>query len=143
MAEENQPLEILELTTVRQRQTIKIDGISYDLLDLDELELDEYLELEFARKKFRSMDRGKLTREQAKDIKMVVGKLSRFMLPSVPEKIFKKLTPAMKMAIVGEAQAGAATDFFEKITTRAKAKGRSSSPDSNGSTGARRGTGKK
>ena len=133
---------MLELTTVRTRQTIKIDDISYNLLDWDELELDEYLELESVIKKFQSMDRDKLTREQAKDIKMVVGKLSRFMLPSVPEKIFKKLTPAMKMAIVGEAQAGAATDFFGKITTAAKAKGRSSSPGSNGSTVARRGTGK-
>lgn len=145
MAEQGtkQPTEVLELTTVRQRQKIKIDGIEYEMRGWDEFDLDQYLRILPLLEKVGDLNKANLTTEQGKEIGGIVNQLSQLFLPDVPEKTFGKLTPVQKIQIVSAAGEGAATNFFEKMTAGIKAKGRSSSRGSKGSTGVRRKSGKR
>jgi hypothetical protein len=137
---------MLELTTVRERQKIKIDDVDYEMREWSELPLADSLRVTPILQRMQSSSgKGKPLKEaELLEVADVVVQLAAFFLPDATSELLKKLTETQKMAIVATAQAGkddGTKDFFARL--KAKQKPAASSRASNGSTADRRKTGKR
>ncbi len=134
---------VLELSTDRKRQQIKIDGKSYPMLDWDELPVTEGLKAQRVVRVLMPDEITKLNDSEAEETIADLADIVSLLLPEAPQEILGKLAYSQHSAIVGVARKSS-EDFLEELARmRANGTNKPSAQSSSVSTGAGRKTGKK
>lgn len=116
MAEQTDPL--LNLDTLVEHRTVRVDGVAYDLLNPEEVSLLDYHRIAKQSARVASaLEAEEMTDEQAVELSRLLDSLCRFILRA-PEEVHAKLTDANKLRVLqvftelqkGKAAAAAPTE---------------------------------
>lgn len=116
-------------TAAPERQSIVIDGTSYQLATPEDLELRQSLWLAKAGKRVQALMEGEHSDAELDELQALLDRMTRTVVLKLPAEVFARLRDTQKLAI-----AGAFTDAVSLSGDGSRRSGQTSSPDSNGST---------
>ncbi len=98
MADKTEPL--LNLDTLVEHRTVRIDRVEYDLLNPEEVSLLDYHRIQKQSNRVAAMmEAAEMTDEQAEDLSRLLDSLCKFVLRA-PEEVHAKLIDTNKLRVI-------------------------------------------
>jgi len=95
-------MNILDLKTIQSDKTIKIDDVEYEIINFRELGLKGYQTIINKGDKFYAMmkELGDKKDVDGDELEALLDEITRSVIPTVPDEVYKKLTGMQKMEII-------------------------------------------
>lgn len=133
---------MLELNNARERNGVKIDGVVYDMIEIDDLELKDVAWLDKAGKRLKAaaaeIEKGGAEQQMLEETSALLREFVKMLLPKLPPEVLARLSDVKALMIVGAYMEGQSSGPFgaKLAALQGEATGSTSSPDSSGSTAA-------
>jgi len=133
---------MLELNTARERNGVKIDGVVYEMVELDDLSLKDVAWLDKAGKRLKAaaatIEKGEAEQQMLEETSSLLREFVALLLPKLPPEVLARLSDVKMLMIANAYMEGRGIGPFgarQETLQERQTIGSTSSPGSSGSTG--------
>lgn len=132
---------MLELNTARERNGVKIDGVVYEMVEIDDLSLKDVAWLDKAGKRLKAaaatIEKGEAEQQMLEETSSLLREFVALLLPKLPPEVLARLSDVKMLMIANAYMEGRGTGPFvaRPEALQEETTGSASSPVSSGSTG--------